>query len=350
MRRRLLLLASFALACPLAAAAAEESGPEPASDASAADERVDWSEWTPALALGITIFSQDTIATTYGSWHTFSGNNLAQDSHVTDCDPGPRNSFCRWIAELGDGNDYIQPRSGTTLRGLTTGTFYYKTDTLDGAAIPVSLELMAPRIPQLPGSPRLFAEVGYRFPREPRFLASRASSGLQTPLPTFPDLPRMELMLKLKSMWWAGVGTAFHAELAGFPFEIRPSLNYFGQSVDFRMFERYQLPSPPNTAIDTAAERSETYHGLGPQIGVNVEMGRRGPFAFNLLLSNYLAWFPGGLRWIQRGIITDPPPGSGGSAPFTPEPLGNETYDFRFDNLQVGGSVAFRVSWIGFAE
>lgn len=332
MRRRIPLPTALALLGLLATPAAAEIGPEVPS---AAPESVDWSEWTPSFALGITILNQDTVATTYGRWHALGSGASDTSFFDNDCnDALPEQPRCRWITELGDG----------TPLPVQDGQVFYKHDHFDGAAIPLSFELMTPSfLPKLAGRPRLFGEVGYQFPREPRFQAARASSGVETGLPTTPDLPRMELDVKMKRMWSTGVGVAFQTEIGGFPIQIRPSLNYFGQQAEFLM-------TASSPGVDASLSKTEVYHGLGPKLGFDVEMGRRGPLSFHLLLATYLAWFPSGLEFEQKGVVTGPPPGPGGNPPYTPDPLGNDTYGFRFDNLQPGGSVLLRVSWEGFSE
>ncbi len=359
MRRRIHLLALLALLATPALAESEALEP------SAAPDEVDWSDWTPSIALGITIFDQDTVGTTYGRWHAAETDDLPTSPYDNDCnDSAPGLPKCRWITELG----------GSPPATVRDGEFFYDRGHLDGAAIPLSFELMAPvMLPRLPGRPRLFSEAGYQWPREPRFQAAFASSGVDTPRPNVDDLPRMELGVKMKKMWWAGVGASFHTELAGFPLQIRPSFNYFGQQADFKLTAESQGRVENGTdpvrrvewqAIDETVSRVENYHGLGPKLAFDVEMGRRGPFSFHLMLSTYLAWFPSGLHFQQKGIVPaqipllgQPPvpgtpsgPGPGASPPFTPEPLGNETYEFRFDDLQPGGSIAIRVSWEGFSE
>jgi hypothetical protein len=350
MQRRIGSSARLAAALWLATAViADRATAEPPAEAIASEPELrEWENWTPSVSLGITIFSQQTKATTYGAWHTNNTNVVPESAYRADCDPGPALSQCRWITELGDGNPLP----------VSFGQVFYKHDHLDGAAIPLTVELMAPAfVPEWIGKPRPFVDASYAWPREPKHPAAQARAGTQTALPSLEDLPRMQLDVRMKRMWSTGLGVAFQTELGGFPLQIRPSFHYFGQQADLLMVSRHlgvpNTPDPPqetiNNSVTSSDEKSEVYHGFGPRLAFDVELARRGPVAFHLLTGVYLAYFPGDVHHLQRGIVTTPP-GSGGSNPFTPEPLGNETYEFRFDRIQPGGSIALRVAWVGFSE
>jgi hypothetical protein len=333
-----------------------------AAEASSQERAADWGNWTPSISLGITILDQRTRATTHGFWHvaaapTYEDPDRPTSHFEADCDgPGGRSSQCVWITELGDHPVFTVPD------GIPFGIPFYKRDHVDGAAIPFTLELLAPAfLPELLGVPRPFVEASYSWPQESNSQVARASSGGITPNNLVLDLPRMQLDVKLRHLWSTGIGVAFATELGGYPLEIRPSIHYFGQQATLTMRSQHAghknanfPPDPPNdvrsNSVVTSATKDEVYHGVGPRLALDVEIGRRGPIAFHLISGIYFAYFPGDVEHLQKGLVKGPTAGLGGNPPFTPEPIGSDTYEFKFSRWQPGGSIALRVAWVGFSE
>jgi len=261
-----------------------------------------------------------------------------------------------WIPSLAVGVDVqSQTFSGVVdseIRGLVTGdrSFVSANPTLRA-------EIMSPVLLEIAGRPRLFAHAGWQWgwlvSSDERFVAKEGSPGDvvieqgkrgTAPPPRNYDGQGSEVDAKVDNGWYAGLGVAFFAPIADYDFRIKGSVDYFQQEMSYQGTVhnvicnevivanafRCQLSSQIVQIVD--GESSNTLHALGPRVGVELDVAKRGPMALSIFLEGFVYWYLGSR---SETFI-----GSNGTD--------DALFSVKSDALVGGGSAGLRVSWRGF--
>jgi hypothetical protein len=216
---------------------------------------------------------------------------------------------------------------------------------IDGTAVGVSAQLLGPSAPTWPLRPRPFVQAALIRPFASRVLAESGyqpsdfdANGQE------PDL-QLELNADPQLLWYTGGGAALQL-----PFErpvfIKLGAHYMEERLD--MLGRIQRNVDNTTPLPEGRKKEElTVRSIGPDIGLEVEVFRFGPFAAQLsadvLLSfplNSLAdtfqadqpLTPAEIQQIELGLLQPPEPA-----------------DFTYDaeNVHIFGTVWIRFAWLG---
>lgn len=262
-----------------------------------------------------------------------------------------------WIPSLAIGADVQTGTASATvassLRGEFDGgrSFVSGNPTLRG-------ELMSPVIGEVPGRPRLFAHAGWQWGwtvlDEERFVVKELNPSQvviePSPFPAVADTPPKlvdgqgsEVDLEIRNGWYTGLGIAFHVPLAGFDFLLKPSADYYQQSLRYQgtvlnvtcqviiNLNKPRCVKGTQAIQDIGRSDDSTLHALGPRLGVELEVGQRGPLSFALFAEGFVYWIVG-----DRSVRFEGQ--SGGDT---------ATFSAKTDSLMGGGSVGMRMSWRG---
>jgi hypothetical protein len=269
--------------------------------------------WIPALKLGFDLLSTEGEGT------------LANTIRDPDADISELNADCSGVCVLSD--------SGT----------------IRTAILSVGLELAGPALLEGSGGPRPFVHGGYQFWRiKDAFDIAREGDPKAEIEPPSVFNPNLILPVDMKGQgtliqyvsdgsWWAGVGVSWPISPGWLeqPIWIKPSLDYFGMSGTVRGrvkhvtgergdLENFQI-------IDATAEESTTYHGLGPRLGLDVELTRLGRVGVNMYFEVMAYW-----------LLSDRETRFAASYP-----EGDLAVDFEMDEIVLGGGAGLRLSWLG---
>jgi hypothetical protein len=147
------------------------------------------------------------------------------------------------------------------------------------AIVPIELQLQTPtiRVGQLDVAARAFLLASYQFvPITDRdFLVD----GKFVPLPPNPTAASQglggELRIDLQHQWSVSAGISIPVEIADFPIEIRPSLDYMGQWIRADA-KTIGVQIGTDTLFVLQSEDSEAVHYLGPRLALETDAGRAG--------------------------------------------------------------------------
>lgn len=252
----------------------------------------------------------------------------------------------RWIPGLFVGFDVsVQTAKGTNIndvRGPLSGD-----ETFAAPVVDFGGQLFGPPLDFLPGSPRPFMHGAYQFwpTSEQRIAREGQPQARATPpneiLPgTESDQFRgqgTEIDWDVGGSWYTGLGLSWLLPIAAFDrnIQIRPSLDYFGETGDARSFlTNVEGPTGgPFTETNLAGSAPLTLHGLGPRIQLESYIARRGPIGLSVYAGAQFYWFLGD-RQVQ----------------FTAGD-GTSSMDVTLHKqpLVAQGGVGFRVHWLGTA-
>ena len=322
-----------------------------AADAGDEEAGVDWSNWTPSITLGLGIVSQDLSTKIFGGF--------AQLKDVGTFDPDifgtPGEVFCRARIKTAQANGCI---------------FDFTADTgssLADPAIPFGVTFLSPAIRDFPGKPRAFFQAGYGFPQ-----------GGDTELATVNSAPRLNrtgtslLPLEAKDVnvfvfskpvgfWWAGVGTSFSVPMGEYDVEIKPSINYLGETIKSEVIVEEHIPRlgdpaealpDPVTGIigqtfyHTSNVSKDVYHGIAPGLGLNIELGRRGPVAIGLYADSLFGIFFEE-RTASFSSVSKPIPAHPTAVGREFDVPGRGEVRLRFDRYTIVAHAGLRFSWVG---
>jgi len=173
--------------------------------------------------------------------------------------------------------------------------------------VPIELQLQTPAIQldRLGLSPRVFLLASYQFiPVTSRdFLVD----GKFVPLPANPTAASQglggELRIELQHQWSVSTGISIPVEIAGFPLEIRPSLDYMGQWIRADA-KTIGVQIGTNALFVLESDDLEAVHYLGPRLGLETDAGRAGDtrWVFFAEGSAYFSNFAGSQR--LTGAVT----------------------------------------------
>ena len=325
------LLGGLVLTVVLHAASAEDPADEfgDGVGVSGTDEEnedaIDWSQWTPSVAVEMGFFSHDTDnSIDFCSTHTeFKSKPLGNDC--------PRIKF-----------------PGLGVKSFTTPVRDNSSTTVDMASIPISFELLGPELKPLWLKPRPFVYAGYAFPREGTTQLSVASPEGLTPCSPNPGQPPCDtnafLRSKLDWYWFAGVGMAFEFPLWDYNVQIKPAFGYLEErlktTAEFRELARV---AGSIQFIRNIQETDDSLRGIGPRLGLDVELGRRGPIAISIVSHAMLAFILNDRSFEFEKITNDGLPD-----PNFPLPrLRDDPWETKYDNWNVTAGIGLRFSWVG---
>jgi hypothetical protein len=335
------VLASTLLAVALASCVASSAwGGEPLPEG-------ELPNWIPSVGLGFGIQTRDmrgTISNPQNPFAQFSGLNpifggafLKTDTIVTE------------------------PRFACRSAGQFAGFCFFfddQTQAVDGATLPLGLQLMGPPAPVIPGRIRPFIQGAYAFDFESRVVASSGfkPAGFPVAAPDqFPTL-RLELEVSPVSTWWAGGGLAIQAPI-DMPLFLKLGFNYSQQDLDLQgnIWRGFNVNNPNQFTERTSVDGDMTIKSWGPSFGLEAEVWRIGSLAMNLSADFYVFLPRSGT---DAFMTLQQPRVSGG---LNPEPLpctGNpgdatnclQPAQFRIDadETQYHGSIMLRLTWLGF--
>jgi hypothetical protein len=290
-------------------------------------------DWIPSIGVGAGVQARDGEAS--------FGTLLRSDTPGTN-----ENSYnCRNATVFGVPNPFTQ----------SCDFVDDSEDTVDGASLPLSLQLLGPSLDDLPFGLRLrpLLHGGYSWNYSRRILAEAGNevvdfdgNGQE------PDL-RVEVEAENVSFWWSGAGIAVQLPLER-PAFLKIAANYHEQ--DTRVFSRIDRR---NTLATTRVREKDTLtiRGIGPSIGLEAEVARAGPLSFGVS-ADFLLTIPlsGADEQYQLSQQTLLSPfelsmadacAPGEVATFQDFCFDNFDTDVDLDNPFYFGSVQVRVSWIG---
>lgn len=172
------------------------------------------------------------------------------------------------------------------------------------------------------GAPRLFVHAGAQIPLSSEQAILRANEEFLVP-PSFPPPPpdhptnlncptteqipgtdspgnfdscdhvaSMDLIYDVN--WYAGLGVEFTLPVSQRQFKIRPSVDYFGQSLGFRGIARRDDRGGDSAeilrTISISSSASEIAHAVGPRLTFDIEAARVGAFSLNVFLETQFYW------------------------------------------------------------
>jgi hypothetical protein len=286
------LLPMLALALPLAAGA-QHVDPGRSGEPSDFNER-----WTPWLSLGFDIAAQDVDA------------GLASDS----------------VPNLGGG---------------TSSLLVDENAAITPAGFSAQVALVAPRLLDSFGEPRPFVHAGGTLPGK----TSHLIEGLLT------NEEEVELRFRTIGSWYAGVGLEFTLPALDRRLRLKPSIDYFGQRVDYEgrithsdLIDPDRAPVPNNLSLRMLADGddSDILHGVGPRLALDALIGRYGPIGFSLYGQIQAFWLLGDLEKRFVGPNRAPDPDNPGQT--LP---GEVEFFFEPNDIVFQGGAGFRLTWLG---
>lgn len=285
--------------------------------------------WTPSLSVGFSIFNQD------------SGGEI--ESGYTD--------------------DFGTGRSDRML----TSTFN------------TELTLLTPALGTSAVEPRFFVRAGFQVPLSDTFTAQKIARTLTgptretTPLPFTPDFFEVcpdatfapvggpvisgtcqingEIAITVNVNWRAGLGMEFTIPWGDRHFSIRPSLDYFGQSVEANgSNSRIQKPGQPSIR-DTVSVNSGTQimHGIGPSLEFDLDVARAGPVTLEIFLTTSFYWLLGSneFGFEGSGVRTCSAPGTPICSPEVVNYVPTGTFSAEVGDFVAEGGAGLRIVWTG---
>jgi len=151
--------------------------------------------------------------------------------------------------------------------------------------VPIELSLESPPIdlPRIDLRPHLFFSAGYEFVpiTERDFLVA----GKFVPLPPNPTAASEglggEVRIDLQHQWSLSAGVVIPIEIEGIPIEIRPGVVYRGQWLRADA-TAIGVQVGTDALFTLASEDSKAVHYLGPQLSIETEAGRSGPWLYTV--------------------------------------------------------------------
>jgi len=228
----------------------------------------------------------------------------------------------RWTPTLSVGFDVqnqsvdaeTETNNLTNVGGSASTTILSSLFRFDGA-------LYSPSLVASGGTPRLFAHAGAQIPlsaeqailrENEEFLPVLGGSGdpsdpTNVNCPTTEEIPgsvppatytscdhiaATDLIYDIN--WYAGLGVEFTLPVSQRRFKIRPSIDYFGQPLEFRAnatrADRGGENSEVLRRISITGSASETVHAVGPRLTFDIEAARVGAFSLNIFLETQFYW------------------------------------------------------------
>jgi hypothetical protein len=238
-----------------------------------------------------------------------------------------------------------------------------------------SLELMTPGVQQIPGRPRLFAHgdasLGFAFDRPVAKEGVPEGATVETPArPTLTETEIKGVGSKTSGevqtlLLSGGLGAAFTVDAWGRRLRIKPSFEYLREEIQVsgrlvRAFRKntglrgnIRIGAPPNSIVTTAApaqflpvidieaKGTESFHGIGPGLEIEMDAARAGPVMLTLFLTGRAYKMLGDLDVRLEGTdtITDPDL-EGGSATVA------ALFDFNIHSWSYLGGLGLRFRWL----
>jgi hypothetical protein len=194
----------------------------------------------------------------------------------------------------------------------------------------------APRLLDSRWAPRPFVHVGGQLPSKSSHVIFREQGVDGDPA----DRRTAEhfYQLELVASWFAGVGAAWTWPVGGRHVSIRPSIDYFGERVDWEgssVLEERDEFTPPGDEMPVfavSASASATYHAVGPRLAADVLLGRRGRVGLGLYAQTQFYWI---LSDLEQTLGVDNQIGAGSAV-----------IRFGKDQFVAQGGVGFRLTWL----
>lgn len=285
--------------------------------------------WTPSLALGFSVFNQD------------SGGTIESD--YTD--------------NFGTG------RSDRML----TSTF--NTD----------VTLLTPALGTSAVEPRLFMRAGIQVPLSDTFTAQKIARTLtgvtiqSAPDPETPDFFQVcpdatfapvggpvingtcqingEVAITVNLNWRVGLGMEFMIPWGERHFSIRPSIDYFGQSVEANgSNSRIQKPGQPEIRdMVSVNSGTEIMHGIGPTLEFDLDVAQAGPVTLEVFLTTSFYWLLGSneFGFDGSGTRTCSAPGTPICSPSVVNYVPTGSFTAEVGDFVAEGGAGLRIVWTG---
>lgn len=217
--------------------------------------------------------------------------------------------------------------------------------------------LYTPTLLEGAGAPRLLVHGGVQIPLSGDFAILRTNEEF---LSTDPDVgqfcPTSEdvggipigacdhssaIDLSYDASWYLGIGVEFTLPFAERQFKLRPSVDYFGQSLRFagtvlRRDRAAAAPGLPEGSVlrepTVTASTDELTHAVGPRVTLDVDVARVGAFSLNVFVEAQFYWILSDRTYAFSGSNAD-----------------GDTADFvvKADPLIAQGGAGLRIVWRG---
>ena len=208
-----------------------------------------------------------------------------------------------WEPTLSVGFD-VQNQGFETDVDSSLGVSGSESNTVISSLFRFDTALYTPTLVEPGGAPRLLIHAGAQIPLSAEhallrlnreFLVGGPDTGQSCPIGgavlACDHAGTTDLIYDLN--WYAGLGVEFTLPLGRRQFKLRPSVDYFGQSLGFegsvaRVDRNFQGGVVDRFSV--SASTSEIVHAVGPRITFDVETARVGAFSFNVFLETQLYW------------------------------------------------------------
>jgi hypothetical protein len=227
----------------------------------------------------------------------------------------------------------------STLRSSASGSeeFFFP-------VVPFGVELMGPRIDNLPGEPRPFVYGEWLLTLDSEStLAEEGDPGaLQFPEDLSTTRPEdiggqgSRFRADQRSQWFAGLGVAIPFDFMEQPLLFKPSVSYYGQATELSLLV-VNVTGPvggPFAEMRVSGDSTFVQHGLGPRLALEADAGSAGPLALSVFAEASVMFLLG------DNDTTEEFSSSTGS--------GSVTYEG--DSSVVHATVGVRFTWRGFEQ
>lgn len=211
-----------------------------------------------------------------------------------------------------------------------------------------SLELMAPRVLEDLGRPRVFAHVdlgaalgfSYDVAKEgtPASMSQQVTLTPETSVPGQGSVTEAQVEPLMLS---AGAGLAFSLDAGSWRVRIKPSFEYVRQEIEVKGTVHRAFSLEPSSLATTdfrlvrlAGRETRTYHGIGPGLEVEVDAARMHPFMLSVFLSGRAYALLGDLD-VDFGDAEDDAYGSASAS-----------WRFRPENWLYRATMGIRLRWL----
>src|SRR5262245_5014746 len=262
------------------------------------------------------------------------------------CQEQPGSEIDRWVPAFAVTSDIlVQGAEGSLQNSLrppeAPNTRFSSNGSFTEPAVGGSLELMSPALLAMPGRPRLFTHGGFSavFSSDVD-LAKEGSPGDFEPPPPLGQPPpeawggqgsktsgEIDTLLIT-----AGVGIAFTFDLAERRFRLKPSFEYVRERVTVEgLVQTVEGPNGgPFDLIVLDASGSDTFHGIGGGLELEMDTVRFGPFMLSLFLDGKATRMLGN-RKVELASSA---------------PAGNASWDAEFDPWLYRGGLGLRFRYV----
>jgi len=227
-------------------------------------------------------------------------------------------------------------------------------DSLLTQLIQFDARLLTPLALDVPSHPRLFLNAGFQIPLADELIATRVDQSFDRgsssqfavncpdtiPGPGGAPTPASTCELSIRNkvtpeaMWFAGLGIDFSIDVFDTTFHIAPGVDYYGiQAEAVGLFRRSSsaLFASDFVEVANAVGNGEIYHGISPNLSLEVETYEEGPLRITMFVRGRIAFLLNDpLTTASTALATD-----------------DLVFRVKLDDTLYSGNMGFRLEFIG---